>query len=263
MDKVVATAAEAVAGIPDGASIAVGGFGPCGVPDAVISALLAAGRTDLDVVSNNCGYDDFGLGRLIVAGRIRRARCSYMMGGNSFERAFLAGELEVELMPQGTLAERLRAGGAGIPAFYTAAGVGTELASGGLPLRYGSDGSVLTLAPGKEIRRFSDRPYVLETAIRTDFALVHAAVGDRHGNLGYRGAARNFNPLCATAGRITIAEVETLVEPGRLDPHRIDTPGIYVQQVVEVGSAGKYVERRRIRPGGSPPVPAGGGSTPA
>lgn len=260
MDKVVAGAAEAVADIPDGASLAVGGFGPCGVPDALIRALLATGSRDLEIVSNNCGYDDYGLGRLIVAGRIVRARCSYMMGGNSFERAFLNGRVEVELMPQGTLAERLRAGGAGIPAFYTPAGIGTELAEGGLPLRYDGSGRVVAVSAPKEIRRFAGRAYLLENAITTDFALVHAAVGDRHGNLAYAAAARNFNPLCAAAARVTIAEVESLVEPGVLDPDRVDTPGVLVSRVVHVGAGGKYVERRTTRPRGAPATPAGAGS---
>ncbi|MCU1586874.1 MAG: scoA, partial [Frankiales bacterium] len=218
MDKVVASPAEAVADIPDGASLAVGGFGVCGIPQVLIEALLAVGSTDLVTVSNNCGVDEWGLGSLLRAKRIRRTTGSYVGENKEFERQFLSGELEVELVPQGTLAERLRAGGAGIPAFYTPGGVGTQVAEGGLPLRYAPDGSVAMASEPKEVRSFDGRDYVLERAITCDFALVHARYGDRHGNLVYEKSAQNFNPLCAMAGRITIAEVEELVEPGELDP---------------------------------------------
>jgi 3-oxoacid CoA-transferase subunit A len=248
MDKVVRSAAEAVADIPNGASLAVGGFGLCGIPQVLIKALHDIGSTDLMVVSNNCGVDGAGLGVLLGAKRIRRVIGSYVGENKEFARQFLAGELEVELTPQGTLAERLRAGGAGIPAFYTAAGVGTQVAEGGLPWRYGPDGSVALASPPKETRSFNGREYVLEEAIVCDFALVRAAVGDRHGNLIFAKAARNFNPLCAAAGRITIAEVEQLVEPGELDPAEVHTPGIFVQRVVPISGNDKLIERRTVRP---------------
>ncbi|MFL6162197.1 MAG: CoA transferase subunit A [Jatrophihabitantaceae bacterium] len=247
MDKVVASAAEAVADIGDGACLAVGGFGLCGIPHVLIQALYESGSTDLETVSNNCGVDDAGLGVLLFAGRIRRTIGSYVGENREFARQYLAGELEVELTPQGTLAERLRAGGSGIPAFYTPAGVGTMVAGGGLPWRYHPDGTVAVASPPKETRVFNNQRYVLEEGIVTDFALVRAARGDRHGNLSYDASARNFNPLCAMAGRITIAEVEELVELGQLDPEEVHTPGVFVQRVVEVGEAGKRIEKRTVR----------------
>ena len=247
MDKVVQSAAEAVADVPSGASLAVGGFGLCGIPSALIAALLDAGVDQLETVSNNCGVDEWGLGMLLAAKRIRRTTGSYVGENKEFERQFLAGELEVELVPQGTLAERLRAGGAGIPAFYTPAGVGTQVAEGGLPLQYDGTGGIAQASPAKEVREFDGATYVLERGIRTDFALVHARYGDRHGNLVYEKSAQNFNPLCAAAGRITIAEVEELVDPGELDPALVHTPGIFVQRVVHVGDVEKRVERRTVR----------------
>ena len=259
MDKVVASAAEAVADIASGSSLAVGGFGLCGIPTALIEALLDAGVTDLETVSNNCGVDQWGLGMLLSAKRIRRTTGSYVGENKEFERQFLGGELEVELTPQGTLAERLRAGGAGIPAFFTPAGVGTQVAEGGLPLRYDGSGGVAVASEPKEVREFDGHRYVLERAIRTDFALVHARYGDRHGNLVYASSAQNFNPLCAAAGRITIAEVEELVEPGVLDPGQVHTAGIFVQRVVHVPDVEKRVEKRTVRAPGDPAVPAGGG----
>ena len=246
MDKVVACAVEAVADIVDGSSLAVGGFGLCGIPTALIEALLETGVSDLETVSNNCGVDQWGLGMLLAAKRIRRTTGSYVGENKEFERQFLCGELEVELTPQGTLAERLRAGGAGIPAFYTPAGVGTQVADGGLPLRYDGAGGVALASEPKEVREFDGQRYVLERAIRTDFALVHARYGDRHGNLVYEKSAQNFNPLCAAAGRITIAEVEQLVEPGELDPARVHTAGILVQRVVHVPGVEKRIERRTV-----------------
>ena len=246
VDKVVGSAAEAVAGIASGASLAVGGFGLCGIPQALIDAVLATGATDLETISNNCGVDEWGLGSLLRAKRIRRTTGSYVGENKEFERQFLAGELEVELVPQGTLAERLRAGGAGIPAFYTPGGVGTQVAEGGLPLRYDGSGGIALASEPKEVRSFDGADYVLERAIRTDFALVHARYGDRHGNLVYEKSAANFNPLCAAAGRITIAEVEELVEPGELDPMLVHTPGIFVQRVVRV-SAEKRIEKRTVQ----------------
>jgi len=247
MDKTVSSVAAAVRGIPDGASLAVGGFGLCGVPIRLIDALLEQGTTDLETVSNNCGVDGAGLGVLLAAHRIRRTVSSYVGENKEFARQYLAGELEVELCPQGTLAERLRAGGSGIPAFYTPAGVGTWVADGRLPWRYGSDGSVTLASPPKEVREFDGQEYVLEHGIVCDFALVRAARGDRHGNLVYDASARNFNPLCAMSGRITIAEVEQLVEPGEIDPEDVDTPGVFVQRVVEVGDEGKLIEKRTTR----------------
>jgi 3-oxoacid CoA-transferase subunit A len=247
IDKVVGTAAEAVADVTDGASLAVGGFGLCGIPEALIDAVLALGVTDLETVSNNCGVDGVGLGVLLEHKRIRRTVSSYVGENKEFARQFLSGELEVELTPQGTLAERLRAGGAGIPAFYTPTGVGTQVADGGLPWRYDGAGGVAVASPPKETREFDGRTYVLERAIRTDFALVHAWKGDRHGNLVYREAAANFNPDCAAAGRITIAEVEHLVEPGEIDPAQVHTPGVHVHRVVHVPNPIKRIERETVR----------------
>ncbi|WP_425549495.1 CoA transferase subunit A [Actinomadura miaoliensis] len=260
MDKVVASAAQAVADIGDGASLAVGGFGLCGVPTALIGALFERGSGGLTVVSNNCGLDGRGLGQLLAAGRIVRAMGSYVGENKEFARQYLAGEIEVELMPQGTLAERLRAGGAGIPAFYTPAGVGTLVAEGGLPWRYAPDGSVAVPSPRKEVREFGGRSYVLEEAITTDFALVRAAKGDRHGNLVFHKAARNFNPLCAMAGRVTLAEVEELVEPGEIDPDAVHLPGVFVQRVVPLTpeqAADKPIEKRTTRPAPAADAPAG------
>jgi 3-oxoacid CoA-transferase subunit A len=255
VDKVVPSAAEAVADIGSGSSLAVGGFGLCGIPSVLIQALLDAGVTDLEAVSNNCGVDDWGLGLLLREKRIRRMVSSYVGENKEFERQFLHGELEVELTPQGTLAERLRAGGAGIPAFFTATGVGTQVAEGGLPWRYGEDGSVVKSSRPKEVREFDTaegpRSFVLERAIITDFGLVRAWKGDRHGNLVFRESARNFNPLCAMAGRLTIAEVEELVEPGELDPNAVHLPGVYVQRVLPLTSeqaVEKRIERRTVRP---------------
>jgi 3-oxoacid CoA-transferase subunit A len=247
MDKTVRDAASAVADIASGASLAVGGFGLNGIPHNLIEALLAQGATDLVTVSNNCGVDGWGLGRLLDAKRIARTTGSYVGENKEFERQYLSGELEVELVPQGTLAERLRAGGSGIPGFYTPAGVGTQIAEGGLPWRYASDGSIALSSPPKETRRFGEREYVLEEGIVCDYAFVRASVGDRHGNLTFAQATRHFNPLCAMAGRITIAEVETLVEPGEIDPEHVHTPGIFVQRIVQVGAGGKRIERTTTR----------------
>ena len=256
MDKVVASAAEAVADIPDGATLAVGGFGLCGIPSVLIDALLEAGTTDLEAVSNNCGVDDWGLGRLLMEKRLRRMISSYVGENKEFARQYLSGELEVELTPQGTLAERMRAGGSGIPAFFTATGVGTQVAEGGLPWRYDDAGNVIVASPPKETQglrrpRRVSKEYVLEEAIVADFGLVRAWKGDRHGNLVYRDSARNFNPLAAMCGRVTIAEVEELVEPGELDPNDIHTPGVYVQRVVALTpeqAADKRIERVTTRP---------------
>ncbi|MEW2046118.1 CoA transferase subunit A [Streptomyces sp. NPDC005476] len=249
MNKVSASAAAAVADIPDGASLAVGGFGLSGIPATLIDALHAQGATNLKVVSNNCGVDGKGLGVLLAEGRISRVTGSYVGENKEFARQYLSGELEVELVPQGTLAERLRAGGAGIPAFYTPAGVGTQVADGGLPWRYAPDGSIAVASPAKESRSFAGRDHVLEHGITTDYALVHARRGDTHGNLVFNKAAANFNPLAAMAGRITVAEVEELVEPGALGPDTIHVPGIFVQRVVALTpaqAADKRIEHVRI-----------------
>ncbi len=249
MDKVVDSAATAVADITSGATLAVGGFGLCGVPQVLIDALHDTGTGDLRAVSNNCGVDEWGLGTLLRDHRITRMTSSYVGENKEFARQFLSGELELELCPQGTLAERLRAGGCGIPAFFTLAGVGTQVAEGGLPWRYDIEGGVSVASPQKEVRDFGGRDYVLEEGIVTDFALVRAAVGDRHGNLVFHESAQNFNPLCAMAGRITIAEVEELVEPGEIPPDSVHTPGIFVQRVVgPVGGGDKRIEKRTTRP---------------
>lgn len=253
MDKVVTTAAAAVVDIDDGATLAVGGFGLCGIPSTLIETLLASGVDQLEVVSNNAGVDDWGLGLLLGAGRLRRVIASYVGENREFARQYLEGELEVELTPQGTLAERMRAGGAGIPAFYTPAGVGTPIVGGGLAWRYHPDGSVATAAPSRETRRFDTaegtKEFVLERSIVADFGLVRAWKGDRHGNLVYRDAARNFNPLAAMCGRITIAEVEELVDPGAIDPNEVHTPGVYVHRVVPLTreqAAAKRIEKRTV-----------------
>jgi 3-oxoacid CoA-transferase subunit A len=228
VDKVVSSAADAVADIPDGATLAVGGFGLCGIPSVLIEAVLEAGTSDLEAVSNNCGVDEWGLGRLLFEKRLRRMISSYVGENKEFARQYLSGELEVELTPQGTLAERMRAGGSGIPGFYTATGVGTQVAEGGLPWKYDTEGNVIVASPPKETKVFTvrdgeggstvEKEYVLEEAIVADFGLVRAWKGDRHGNLIYRDSARNFNPLTAMCGRITIAEVEELVEPASSTP---------------------------------------------
>ncbi|MEO6835311.1 MAG: CoA transferase subunit A [Candidatus Tumulicola sp.] len=247
MDKVYASCADAVADIPSGASLAVGGFGLNGIPHNLIEALLEQGATDLVTVSNNCGVDGWGLGVLLDRKRIARTTGSYVGENKEFERQYLSGELELELCPQGTLAERLRAGGCGIPAFYTPAGDGTLVADGGLPWRHNPDGSVAVASPKKETRRFHGREYVLEEGIVCDYAMVRASVADRAGNLVFHKATRNFNPLCAMAGRITIAEVEELVEPGDIAPADVHLPGIFVQRIVRVGAQGKRIERVTTR----------------
>jgi 3-oxoacid CoA-transferase subunit A len=226
--KVVASAADAVGAVSDGATLAVGGFGLCGVPHATIEALRERGVRGLTVVSNNCGVDDAGLGLLLANGQIAAMVSSYVGENKTFERLFLSGKLQVELVPQGTLAERLRAGGAGVPAFYTPAGVGTPIAE------------------GRETRTFDGREYLLERAIVADVSLVRAWKGDPLGNLVYRRTARNFNPLVAAAGRVTIAEVEQLVEIGELDGDAIHTPGVFVQHVFRAPPAEKPIERRIV-----------------
>ena len=254
MDKVVKTAADAVADIPDGATLSGGGLGLCGIPSVLIEAVLVAGTSDLEAVSNNCGVDGWGLGKLLMEKRLRRMISSYVGENKEFARQYLSGELEVELTPQGTLAERMRAGGSGIPAFFTATGVGTQVAEGGLPWKYDAEGNVIVASPPKQTQVFETaegmREYVLEHAIVADFGLVRAWKGDRHGNLIYRDSARNFNPLAAMCARITIAEVEELVEPGELEPNDIHTPGVYVQRVVALTpeqAADKRIEKRTVQ----------------
>lgn len=227
--KVQASIEKALEGIRDGASIMVGGFGLVGIPEKLILGLREKGVKDLTIISNNCGVDDFGLGILLQSRQIRKMVSSYVGENKEFERQFLSGELEVELTPQGTLAERIRAGGAGIPAFYTPAGVGTPLAE------------------GREVRSFNGREYLMETGLTADFALVKAWQGDRMGNLVYNKTSRNFNPMMAAAAKVTIAEVEELLEPGELDPAFIHTPGVYVQRVVRCDNYEKRIERRTVR----------------
>jgi len=229
LNKVIAGAREAVAEIPDGAVILMGGFGLCGIPENLIAALREKGSKDLTVASNNAGVDDFGIGLLLKSGQVRKMIATYVGENDTFERLCLSGELEVELVPQGTFAERLRAGGAGIPAFYTPTGVGTPVAE------------------GKETRAFDGRTYLLEKALRGDFAFVKAWKGDRLGNLVYRKTARNFNPLMAAAAVITLAEVENLVEPGELDPDTVVTPGIYVDRIFQGRDYEKLIEQRTYR----------------
>ena len=227
-DKVVSSYEEAMAGLTDNMSVIAGGFGLCGIPENLINEIKRKGTKGLTIVSNNCGVDDFGLGLLLQDRQIKKIIASYVGENAEFERQMMAGELEVELTPQGTLAEKMRAGGAGIPAFYTATGYGTPVAE------------------GKEERKFNGRHYILEPAITGDFAIIKAWKADRYGNLVFRKTARNFNPLAATAGKITVAEVEEIVEPGELDPDHIHTPGIYVNRLI-LGSFEKRIEQRTIR----------------
>jgi len=228
-DKVVASYEEAMAGLTDNMTVIAGGFGLCGIPENLISEIKRKGTKGLTVVSNNCGVDDFGLGVLLTDRQIKKIVASYVGENAEFERQMMAGELDVELTPQGTLAEKMRAGGAGIPAFYTATGVGTPVAE------------------GKDQRAFNGRDYILEEAIVGDFAIVKAWKADRYGNLVFRKTARNFNPMAATAGKITVVEVEEIVEPGDLDPDQIHTAGIYVNRVI-LGNFEKRIEQRTIRP---------------
>ncbi|WP_295624331.1 CoA transferase subunit A [uncultured Corynebacterium sp.] len=253
LDKTFASPADAVADVPDGASIAVGGFGLSGNPTQLIEALLDHGTRDLSIVSNNCGVDDWGLGTLLSAKRIRKMTSSYVGENREFARQYLEGELELELVPQGTLAEKLRAGGAGIAAFFTRTGVGTQVAEGGIPVLHDAEGAVVRHSEPKEVRPFATHhdeavDYVLEEAIVTDYSLVHAARGDRHGNLVFNKAARQFGPPAASAGRICIAQVEQLVEPGEIDPDEVHLPGVFVHRIVEVGpDIEKRIEKITVR----------------
>ncbi len=249
MDKVLADADTACADIAEGAKVLAGGFGLCGIPENCIGALRRKGTRDLWVVSNNCGVDDWGLGLLLGNKQLRKMTSSYVGENKEFERQFLSGELEVELVPQGTLAERLRAGGSGIPAFFTPAGVGTQVAEGGLPMLYGPGGSIRKASEKKEVRVFDGREYVMERAITGDYAIVKAWKGDRHGNLLFRASSRNFNPLCAMAAKVTIAEIEELVEPGQIDPDQVHLPGVFVQRVFVGRDYQKRIERRTVQKG--------------
>lgn len=228
LDKVVASYDQALAGLNDGMTIIAGGFGLCGIPEGLIQQIKRMGTRDLTIVSNNCGVDGFGLGVLLEDRQVKKMISSYVGENALFEQLLLSGELEVELTPQGTLAEKMRAGGAGIPAFYTATGYGTPIGE------------------GKEVREFNGRKYILEEAITGDFAIVKGWKADRYGNVIYRHTARNFNPLAATAGKITVVEVEEIVEPGALDMDNIHTPGIYVDRVIQ-GTFEKRIERRTVR----------------
>lgn len=251
IDKLAASAADAVADIPDGSSLAVGGFGLAGIPWFLIEALLEQGADQLTVVSNNCGVDGAGLGLLLEARKIKKVIASYIGENKEFGRQYLAGELTVELTPQGTLAERMHAGGSGIGAFYTPTGVGTLVADGGLPWRYDADGSVALASPPKEVRAFHGKDMVLEESIVTDFALIRAAVVDKAGNCRFHASARNFNPPAAMSGRTTIVEAERVVEVGELAPDDVHLPGIFVQRVVELTpeqAAHKEIEKRTTRP---------------
>src|SRR5712691_1900515 len=229
MKKVLANAEEAVALIPDGATIMMGGFGLCGIPENLIAALRARGTKGLTVISNNAGVDDFGIGVLLRARQVRKMISTYVGENKEFERQFLSGELEVELVPQGTFAERIRAGGAGIGGFFTPTGYGT------------------LVADGKEARIIDGKPYVLEAPLHADFAFVKSWRGDRFGNLVYSRTARNFNPMMATAAKVTIAEVEHLVEPGEIDPDHVHTPGIFVKWILQGEKYEKRIEKRTIR----------------
>jgi 3-oxoacid CoA-transferase A subunit len=229
INKVVENAEVAVADIPDGATLMLGGFGLCGIPENCIAALLRKGVKNLTCISNNAGVDDFGIGLMLQQKQVKKMISSYVGENEEFERQLLSGELEVELIPQGTLAERIRAGGAGIPAFFTPAGYGTEVAA------------------GKESREFHGKMYLMETWLKADFSIVKAWKGDTAGNLIYKGTARNFNPMMATAGRITIAEVEELVPVGELDPNAIHTPGIFVHRIFQGSAYEKRIEQRTVR----------------
>lgn len=228
MNKVVTNAEEAIRDIQDGMTLMLGGFGLCGIPENCISALVKQGTKGLTCISNNAGVDGFGIGLMLEQKQVKKMISSYVGENKEFERQLLSGELEVELIPQGTLAERCRAGGAGIPAFYTPAGYGTEVAI------------------GKEVRWFNGKAHLLETALTADFAIVKAWKGDTHGNLIFKGTARNFNPMMAAAGKITIAEVEILVPAGELDPNEVHTPGIYVQRIFQGTDYEKRIEQRTV-----------------
>jgi len=250
LNKVVKSADDAVADIGDGSSLAVGGFGLVGVPNVLIQALLRKGSKNLTIISNNCGVDGGGLGLLLEAGKISHVTSSYIGTNKEFERQYLNGLIELELTPQGTLAEKLRSGGAGIPAFYTPAGVGTFVETGELPTRFDDKGNVLKYSTPRELREFDDKQYILERSITTDFALVRAYIADTQGNCVFRKTARNFNPNAAMAGRITIVEAEKIVPAGEIEPDHVHLPGIYVKRVLQLTpeqAADKGVEQYTVR----------------
>jgi 3-oxoacid CoA-transferase subunit A len=253
MDKLYPSAAAAVADIPDGATLMVGGFGLCGNPENLISALHAKGTKGLTIISNNCGTTDKGLGILLANGQVKKMVSSYVGENKEFERRYLTGELEVELNPQGTLAERIRAGGAGVPAFYTATGVGTAVSEGGLPIKYRPDGAVEIASPKKETRTLIDprtgreRTYVMETGLFADFCLVRAWKTDTLGNLVFRKTARNFSPMMCTAARVTIVEAEHIVKPGELDGDVIHVASVYTKRLIQVTSKANWIEQRTVR----------------
>ena len=257
--KVCKNAKEAVAEIPSGSSIAVGGFGNCGVPQSLIDAVSDLGIKDLSLVTNNCGVEGFGLHILLFRKQVKRVTASYVGENAIFEKAYMNGELELDITPQGNLAERMRAGGAGIPAFFTATGYGTVVSEGNFPIKYKLGGKEPEiLSSPKETREINGRNYVLESAIKTDYAFVKAWKGDKLGNLVYRHSAQNFNPLVAMAGRVTIAEVEHLVEPGEIDPNTVHTPGVYVQKIFEWENKKKPIERLTLSTGETMQVPGKG-----
>ncbi|HEY4220215.1 MAG TPA: CoA transferase subunit A [Myxococcota bacterium] len=253
MNKLVSSADDAVKDIADGATLMVGGFGLCGNPESLIAALLRRGTKGLTLISNNCGTTDKGLGVLLANGQVKKMVSSYVGENKEFERRYLTGELDVELNPQGTLAERIRAGGAGVPAFYTATGVGTAVSDGGLPIRYHKDGTVALLSPKKEVRTLVDprtgkeRQYVLETGLFADACLVRAWKADTLGNLVFRKTARNFSPMMCTAAKITIVEAEHVVEPGEIDGDAVHVPGAYVKRLVRVETRANWIEQRTVR----------------
>lgn len=229
MNKVVSGPTAALEGLEDGMTLMLGGFGLCGIPENSIAEMVKMGVKDITCISNNAGVDDFGLGLLLQKRQIKKMISSYVGENDLFEKLMLSGELEVDLIPQGSLAERCRAGGAGIPAFFTPAGYGTEVAE------------------GKEVREFNGKPHILESALTADFAIVKAWKGDHYGNLVFKGTARNFNPMMAMAGKITVAEVEELVEPGELDPNYVHTPGIFVQRIFQGEKYEKRIEQRTVK----------------
>jgi 3-oxoacid CoA-transferase subunit A len=229
MNKVLASAEEAIHDITDGSTLMVGGFGLCGIPETLIEAIARKGVQNLTTISNNAGVDEFGLGKLLYTGQIKKHIGSYVGENKLFEQMVLTGKLDLELNPQGTLAERIRAAGAGIPAFFTPTGVGT------------------LVAKGKEVREFDGRPYVMERALHADFALIRAWKADRWGNLVFRKTARNFNPMMATAAKVTIVEAEQIVEPGEIDPDQVHLPSVYVKRIIQCGKTEKRIEKRTVR----------------
>lgn len=258
VSKIAESARSAVADVTDGQTIAIGGFGLCGTPSALIEALLRSGASDLHIITNNCGPGSSDMTRLLRAGRVSRVTASYIGDNSEFLNSYLGGAIRVDLVPQGTLAEKLRSGGSGIPAFYTPTGVGTAVVQGGIPVRYGSgSGLAAEYSAPRQVAEFDGREYLLERSLAADFALVRAETADTLGNLRFRGAARNFNPLCAMAARVAIVEVQRVVEAGGIPPDDVHLPGVFVSRVVDLGGRmRKPIERLRT----TDPVPAAGGS---